>query len=222
MPYFFSSVGCPLFFIRYLPDGSFVIIRNIDRPIRALCQTAGTMLRTTGSRLVRPTREIDRKYSPLTIGLAILKRLKDYIIPLLRLGSPVPAAVKGDKGAILIFLRELIAGIEQQPIRRKVTGESHHGILCILTRRLLSITAIFRSEYLFLLELVVKDIRPAAIRTLVQFIHTLCGQLGALFRIPYVREEIVQLVPAMHHNEQGIGGLIPVQRYTIPQPRSIA
>ena len=80
--FFFIPLLPELFFIRYLPDGSSVIVRNIDRAIRTLCQTARTILRTTRSRLVRPTREIIRKYFPLAIWLAILERLKDYKIPL--------------------------------------------------------------------------------------------------------------------------------------------
>ena len=40
--------------------------------------------------------------------------------------------------------------------------------------------------------------------------------------IPDIREQIVQLITAMHHHEQGIGGGIPVEPYHIPQPRSIA
>jgi hypothetical protein len=200
-----------LLFIRYLPDKSpSCIIRYINRSVRRLRQTARTMLRSTTGSLGIPPGKIVGEDLPFAGWLSVAERHKDNKEPFLRLGSPVPGTVERDKRPVLVLRRELAAGIKQQTIRRKMTGERHHGILRIFTGRLLSIPAIFGSQDFFMLELVVKDLGIAAVGPLVQLIHTLGRQFRTLLGIPYLREQVVQLVAAMLHDEQGIGHRIPV------------
>ncbi len=90
-------------------------------------------------------RNYRQRLPSLPLGLPSLKGWKTTKYPFLWLGRPVPGSVEGDKGAVLIPGRELAAGIEQETIGCKVTGERDNRLpLRIFSGRLLTIPAIFR------------------------------------------------------------------------------
>src|SRR6185312_2442764 len=137
--------SCMLFMIRYLPDGAAVplVVRHINGTIGSLCQSAGTMLRRTRLHFIRSSREIVGKYFPVSRRLPVFEWHKNYIISFLRLGRPVPTAMEGDESAVLIFLRELVAGIKQHAIGSEVTGEGHYRVLVLFGGSFLAVAAIF-------------------------------------------------------------------------------
>jgi hypothetical protein len=70
------------------------------------------MVRLGSSRILRAAGKIICKYLPIPAGLSIVKRHKCYKKSFLRFRRPVPTAMKGDKSAVLVFVRELIPGLE--------------------------------------------------------------------------------------------------------------
>src|SRR5262245_48667813 len=118
--------------------------------------------------------------------------------------------MKSYECAIFILFRKHTACIKEQSVGRKMTGKCIHRILCVFSAGFLSISTIFRTNYFFLLDLVVVNVRPAAIRAFMQFIHTFSRQLGALFVIIITGIQAMEIITAMLYNKQCIGRIIPV------------
>ena len=100
-----------------------------------------------------------------------------------------------------------------------MTREGDNGVLGVFTRCLLTIPTIFRAEDLFVLNLVVINVRPSGVATLVQLIHGFGRKFVALVLGIHIREQFMELVPPVHHDEQRVGALVPVQSHDIPAGR---
>ncbi len=179
------------------------------------------MFGVPGCRIVRSAGEIVREYFPFPGRFAILERFKDDIESCLRLGRPVPGAMKGDKRAILIFLGELVAGIEQQSVRRQMPGKATTGSWASLPPAFLpsppnsgpalSYVGTDRRRYR-----ASRSSNPYAARTYIRpAIPRWCG-------IPILGKRSDKLIASMLHDEKAIGSRVPVQSHDIPQPRGIA
>src|SRR5258708_34261692 len=96
-----------------LPDPSRRIIGDVQRAVGSLRNAGRTAIRgATGGGV-----ELVGEYLILARGLAVVHRLKDDPVPVLRLRRPIPRSVKSDECAVLVFPRKHRTGVEHQPIR---------------------------------------------------------------------------------------------------------
>jgi hypothetical protein len=178
------------------PDRPAPVIRDIERPVRPHGQPRRAMDRAARF-LVRPGETVGEA-DPWPVGLAVLQRLEDDEIAVLRRGGAVPRSVEGDEGALCI------GGGEAGPYRSArhwgpdARGRRRRGASCL--RRSLSlaaVAAIFGGQHVAVLESVIIAGGPAEIGALEGGIEDFGGAFDALFDGVEFGPVLGELVAAM-------------------------
>src|SRR6516162_9625042 len=148
------------------PDAAALIVRDIQRPIGPDRQSGWAVCRST--RLLVRSSEAVREHDEWPGRLAICQWLEHDIVAALRFWRAIPGSMEGNKGAVFIGGRELIALIDQHIIGRPMRREGSHRRLFLRAdaNRLSSVATVFRRQDELFLDIVVIAFRPAEIRAL--------------------------------------------------------
>src|SRR5690348_5491992 len=183
--------------VRDSVDAAGLVVRDVERPVRPLCQSRRTMLRRVG--LHDSTRETVGEGLEVPRGFAGRERLKDDLIAALRTRRTIPGSVKRDERAVAVARREGGPGVEQQSIGRPVRREECRGCLLggALPDRLAAIAAVLRREHELLLLIVEVALGPAEVVALVDLEQLLGGEVLALLSGVELGPVVPQLISSM-------------------------
>src|SRR5690606_7984773 len=98
----------------------------------------------------------------------------------------------------------------------------HQRVFGIFASGLLSIAAVFRSQNLLLLEMVVVDIRPPTVVSLINSVEGFSRKFGALLRIVELGVQLEELIPSVLSHKQLVKLLIPIETNDVAKAGRIA
>ena len=124
--------------------------------------------------------------------------------------------MKSNESTILIFRRKIVAGVKQQAIgckvcRKRPMGQQHF-------RHQFLPSPPYSGDNIFVLKVIVINIRPATIGAFMHFIHRLGWKHFCLFFRIILRVKIVQLISAVLQHKQRICFAVPVKPNHILNP----
>src|SRR5687768_8917411 len=113
---------------RDAPDATLLRVDDVRRSVRMHRETYRPVSRIARIVVGDLSRESVGEHFVLSGRLAVLQRLEHDLVSCLRLRRAIPAAVKGDEGAVAILLRKALARIEHEVVRGPVRGEGDERI----------------------------------------------------------------------------------------------
>src|SRR5688572_30945224 len=97
------------FLVRHPPDAALLRVSDVQRAIRPHCETHRAITRIARVVVLDLARESVSEFLVGAAGLAVLHGLEHDLVSRRGLGRAVPAAMKRDECAVLVFRREALA-----------------------------------------------------------------------------------------------------------------
>src|SRR5271166_6270804 len=155
--------------------------------------------------------------------LAVLERLEDHVVALLRKRGAVPRAVERDKRAAAVVCGKLLSEIEHQRVRCPMRWIERDRPLLVRARsdRLAAVTSVLRSEHELALRVVEVTFRPPVVRGL-DTEQLLPRQVRALFGGVEVLPVLGKLVASVLRRIDATPGRVQRDPISVADARRVA